>query len=54
LSVTEKGMKKLFESYEAIGKIRQGFLACFTSAERKELVKLLEQLEKYLSIKLTE
>lgn len=54
LSVTDKGMKKLYESYHAITKVRESFLDCFNAREREVLVKLLQQLDKYQSISLKE
>jgi DNA-binding MarR family transcriptional regulator len=49
LLVTDKGMKKLLESYEGLEKVHENFLDCLTEKEKKELIRLLEELEKFQS-----
>jgi DNA-binding MarR family transcriptional regulator len=50
LGVTNKGLKKLYESHSVLGKVRANFLKALNDAERKDLIRLLEQLEKYHSM----
>jgi DNA-binding MarR family transcriptional regulator len=49
LILTEKGMKKLDESYEGLQAVHDSFLDCLNERERAELLKLLEALEKFQS-----
>jgi DNA-binding MarR family transcriptional regulator len=49
LSLTEKGKQKLYESYAAMEKIYANFLVCLTDTQKKELVKLLDQVERFQS-----
>jgi DNA-binding MarR family transcriptional regulator len=49
LVVTEKGMKKLYESYEGLENVHANFLDSLSQAEKSELLRLLEELEKFQS-----
>jgi len=49
LIVTEKGMKKLYESYEGLENVHANFLECLNDVEKEELLRLLEELEKFQS-----
>jgi len=49
LIITEKGMKKLYESYEGLENVHASFLDSLNKTERAELLRLLEQLEKFQS-----
>ncbi len=49
LGVTNKGLKKLYESHAALENVRANFLDGLNEVERRDLVRLLEQLEKYQS-----
>lgn len=51
LSITDNGMKKLIESYAALERVHTNFLDCFSDKKKKELVKLLAELERYQSMK---
>lgn len=52
LSLTETGKKRLFDSYQSLGKIQEDFLRCLSMAERKQLVALLQQVEQYHAAKI--
>ena len=49
LAITEKGMKKLYESYKSLQDVHINFLGCFNDREKTELLKLLVQLEIFQS-----
>jgi DNA-binding MarR family transcriptional regulator len=49
LVVTEKGMKKLHESYVGLENVHANFLDCLSEAEKAEMLRLLEELERFQS-----
>jgi DNA-binding MarR family transcriptional regulator len=49
LSLTDKGMQKLMESYEGMAKVHANFLDCLSNQQKKQLVKLLEEVEQFQS-----
>jgi len=49
LVITEKGMKKLYESYTGLQGVHGSFLDCLNDTEKSELLRLLEELEKFQS-----
>jgi DNA-binding MarR family transcriptional regulator len=53
LVITEKGVKKLHESYEGLRNVHTNFLDCLDESEKKELLRLLQELEKFQSSFLT-
>ena len=53
LMITEKGMKKLYESYDGLHNVHANFLDCLDESEKRELLRLLEELEKFQASFLT-
>lgn len=51
LNVTDKGMKKLIESYVALEKVHSSFLDSLDESQKKEFVKLLAEVEAYHATK---
>jgi len=47
LSLTEKGKRLLFQGYEKLAAIHQGFLEDFTEEEKQQLVRLLSKINQY-------
>ena len=49
LVITEKGVKKLYDSYKGLENVHGNFLDCLNESQRSELLSLLEALEKFQS-----